>query len=155
MSTTRRARYGPTPLSRYFCTLSASTLAFVLVVGLAFTEPVVAQTAAYYRQKALESSRAKSWDEAIVNYQKALAMEPNDSLTHYDLALTLKYKGVPQQAVEEFEAALRLKSNWADAHYGLGASLYDLKDFPGSLKELRAAIALDRAFRSNGRVEER
>src|SRR3954467_4624052 len=131
----------PNLLSRFF--LQLSTLAFALILGLTLTEPATAQTAAYYRQKALEFSRAKSWDEAIVNYQKALELEPKDALTHYDLALTFKYKGLPQQAVDEFEAALRLKMQWADAHYGLGASLYDLKDLPGALKELRTAAALD------------
>jgi len=39
-----------------------------------------------------------------VNYQKALELEPNDSDTHYNLALALKYKGEPQQSADEFEA---------------------------------------------------
>src|SRR5215475_12372639 len=81
-----------------------------------------AQTAENYRQRALELSRNKSWDEAIVNYRKALEIEPNDSDTHYNLALALKYKAEPQQAIEEFEAALKLKPKWAEAHYALGAS---------------------------------
>ena len=100
-----------------------------------------AQTAAQYRQKAIELSQAKSWDEAIASYRKALDLEPNDPDTHYNLALALKYKGDTKQAAEEFEAALRLKPKWADAHYGLGATLYDLGEQAAALKELRTTQA--------------
>ena len=86
------------------------------MLSLLFSAPLSAQTAESYRQEALQLSRAKSWDQAALNYRKALALEPNDAVTHYNLALTLKYSGDARQAAEEFEAALRLKSKWADAH---------------------------------------
>src|SRR5580698_6532 len=93
-----------------------------------FAVSCLAQTAESYRQQAIVDSRQKSWDQAIANYRKALELEPNDGLTHYNLALALKYKGDAQQAVEEFEATVRLKPKWGDAHYGLGATWYDLND---------------------------
>src|SRR5438046_10757437 len=102
-----------------------------------------AQAAQSYRQRAIELARNKSWDQAIASYHKALDLEPNDSETHYNLALTLKYKGDAKQAVEEFEATLRLKPKWADAHYALGATWYDLNDQAAALKELRTAVDLD------------
>src|SRR5882762_229625 len=80
-------------------------------------QPLFAQTAESYRQQGVELSRKKSWDEAIVSYQKALELGPGDPLTHYNLALALKYKGDQKQAVEEFQATLRLKPKWADPHY--------------------------------------
>src|SRR5215467_7177614 len=103
------------------------------------------QTAQSYRQEATELARAKSWDEAIAAYRKSLELEPKDSLTHYDLALALKYKGAARQAADEFESALRLKPKWADAHYGLGATWFDLHEQAAALKELRTAVALDPA----------
>ncbi len=101
-----------------------------------------AQTAETYRRDATEFARQKSWDQAIANYRKALELEPNDALTHYNLALALKYKGEARQAVDEFEAALRLKPKWADAQYGLGAAWYDLHDQSAAVKELHTAIGL-------------
>src|SRR5581483_7862801 len=95
---------------------------FLLVLLLLFSGPASAQTADTYRQRAIELSRNKSWDEAIADYHKALALDPNDPPTHYNLALALKYKGDAKQASEEFEAALRLKPISAHAHYALGAS---------------------------------
>src|SRR5271170_4704437 len=116
-------------------------LLFLLVFIIA--APCFAQTTETYRQQAIEESRHKFWDQAIANYRKALELEPKDALTHYNLALALKYKGDAVQAVPEFEAAIRLKPKWADAHYGLGAAWYDLHQPDAALKELRIAAELD------------
>src|SRR6266566_311397 len=116
---------------------------FLLVFELLFAAPSFAQTAESYRREAVEFSRAKSWDEAIATYRKALDLEPDDALTHYNLALALKYKGDARQAAEEFEAVLRLKPKWADAHYGLGATSYDLLDLVTAQNELRTSVELD------------
>ncbi|MGB9431303.1 MAG: tetratricopeptide repeat protein, partial [Candidatus Acidiferrum sp.] len=111
-----------------------------LILSLAYAGPSLAQTAQVYRQQASTFAHSKSWDEAIAAYRKALNLEPNDALTHYDLALALTYKGETKQAVEEFEAAVRLKPTWGEAHYGLGAALYELHDQAGALKELRKSV---------------
>ena len=118
---------------------------FLLLLGLSLAAPSFAQTVESYRQQAIELSRHKSWDQAIASYHKALDLKPNDPDTHYNLALTLKYKGDAKQAADEFDATLRLKPKWADAHYGLGATLYDLNDQAAALKELRTAVDLDPA----------
>ena len=57
------------------------------LVGSFFTLRISAQTAESYRQRGAELSRAKSWDDAITNYRKALELAPNDAATHYNLAL--------------------------------------------------------------------
>src|SRR5277367_5303502 len=117
----------------------------VLLLSGCLPELSFAQSAESYRQQAIELSRNKSWDEAIAKYHQSLALAPNDPLTHYNLALALKYKGQPKQAVEEFEAALHLKPKWAEAHYGLGSTLYELQDQAAALKQLRTAVELDPA----------
>src|SRR5215470_6709390 len=99
-----------------------------LLLALVIAAPGFAQTVETYRRAAIAFSRQQSWDQAIANYRKALELEPNDALTHYNLALALKYKGEARQAVEEFASTLRLKPKWADAHYGLGATWYDLHE---------------------------
>jgi tetratricopeptide (TPR) repeat protein len=86
------------------------------LVGSLSAPRISAQTVESYRQRATELSRAKSWDDAITNYRKALELEPNDAVTHYSLALALKYKGESREALKEFQAALRLRPKWADAH---------------------------------------
>ena len=120
-------------------------LLFLLALSLLVSSQAFSQTAQSYRQRAIDFSRGKSWDQAITNYHKALELEPNDADTHYNLALALKYKGDTRQSVEEFETTLRLKPKWADAHYGLGSAWYDLHDSTAALKEIRTAITLDPA----------
>src|ERR1700686_647660 len=111
-------------------------LCALCLLVLLYPAGTTAQTAARYRKRATELSRAKSWDDAIANYRNALALEPNDTVTHYDLALALKYNGETREALKEFEAAVELRPKWADAHYGLGAVWYDLQDPTTAMKEL-------------------
>jgi len=117
-------------------------MASALVLGFASFVPAVAQTAQIYRQQGDEFVRSKSWDDAIASYRKALELAPNDAVTHYDLAIALKNKGANRQAVDEFEAAVRLKPSWPEAHAALGATYYDLHEFPSALRELRKAVQL-------------
>src|SRR6516165_8712512 len=110
---------------------------------LMFSASSSAQTVEAYRRDATQFAQHKSWDQAIANYRKALELEPNDALTHYNLAFALKYKGDNANALQEFQTALQLKPKWADAHYGLGATWYELHDQAAAVKELRNAIELD------------
>ena len=135
--------------------LSGTCLLASFLVGSLFGPPLSAQTADAYRNRATELAHAKSWDDAITNYRKALALrqramiamalalEPNDAATHYNLALTLKGKGESREALKEFQAALKLRPKWADAHYGIAAVWYELQERDFAIKELRAAEALD------------
>src|SRR5690242_2271661 len=106
----------------FFVSGTLITMMSRLLLVLLLAVPSVAQTAESYRQQAIKLSQKKSWDEAIANYRQAIALDPNDSLTHYNLGLALKYKGNTAQAVEEFQTALQLKPKWDEAHYGLGAA---------------------------------
>src|SRR5215475_12286631 len=103
-------------------------LVLLFIVAAPYLGQSFAQTAENYRRDATNLARQQSWDQAIEKYRKALELEPNDALTHYNLALALKYKGDARQAVEQFEAALSLKTKWADGRYGLGATFYDLHE---------------------------
>src|SRR5580704_7589895 len=73
-----------------------------LVLSVGYSEPSLAQTAQAYREQANALARSRSWEEAVAAYRRVLELEPNDAITHYNLALALKYKGDKKQAVEEF-----------------------------------------------------
>src|SRR5438270_4437268 len=115
----------------------------LLILALVLAAPCFGQTADTYRRAATEFAQKKSWDEAIANYQKALSLDPKDALTHYNLALALKYKGDPSAAAEEFKKAVLLKPKSAEAHYGLGAAYYDLRELPAARKELQTSLQID------------
>src|SRR5215467_9400627 len=117
--------------------LEARGMVLVLAVGSVLLPSSYAQTFEQYRQRAIESSRAKSWDDAIANYRRALDLEPNDALTRFNLALALKYKGDARQAVDEFESAIGLRPKWAEVHFGLGATWLELNELAAARKELQ------------------
>ena len=54
-----------------------------------------------------------------------------DADTHYNLALALKYAGQARGRGGRVQEALGLQPGWAEAEYGLGASLYDLQPDAG------------------------
>ena len=85
----------------------------LLIFGFFISPPTYAQTAESYRQEAIELSQKKSWDKPLSNTTSRWISHPTIPLTHYNLALTLKYKGDARPAIEEFESALRLKPNWS------------------------------------------
>ena len=122
------------------------------LVGSLFAPPISAQTADAYRNRATELAHAKSWDDAITNYRKALELEPNDAATHYNLGLTLKGKGKSREALKEFQAALKLRPKWADAHFGLASVWFDLHDQDEAVRELRTTETLDPANPSAHRL---
>ena len=121
----------------------AASLLCALCLFLLYSSESTAQTAAEYRKRATELAQSKSWDDAIATYRKALTLDPKDALTHYDLALALKYKGDNREALKEFGAAAELRPKWAEAHYGVGAIWYELQNQAAALDELHTAATLD------------
>src|SRR5947209_3786483 len=121
----------------------AASLIWALCLFLLHSSESTAQTAAEYRKRATQLAQSKSWDDAIATYRKGLSLDPKDALTHYDLALALKYKGENREALKEFEAAVELRPKWAEAHYGLGAIWYELQNQAAALDELHTAATLD------------
>src|SRR5438128_2557101 len=93
-----------------------------------------------YTDKALACAKQKQWACAIDNYQAAAKLAP-DAATCYNLGLAFKYAGRREEACEAFESALRLRPDWADAEYGLGATLYELRREQAALRALRASVA--------------
>ena len=83
---------------------------------------------------------------------KPSIFEPNDAVTHYNLALALKYKGESREALKEFQAALEIRPKWAEPHYGLGSVWYDLQEVDAATKELRTAESLDPAHADTHRL---
>lgn len=48
------------------------------------------------------------WDEAIFRWKKAVALEPDSSSAHNNLAVAYEKKGLWEEAKKEYEVALKL-----------------------------------------------
>ncbi|HWZ94722.1 MAG TPA: tetratricopeptide repeat protein [Opitutaceae bacterium] len=83
--------------------------------------------------------------DAILQYEAALRIKPDDAGLHYNLGLALSTfpTRLPEAALH-FQAALRLKPDYAEAHNRLGVTLSRMKDrLPDAILEYVAAIKLN------------
>jgi tetratricopeptide (TPR) repeat protein len=65
-------------------------------------------------------TESRRFDEADVEYRKAIEIRPNDHIAYYDLGLEAAIRGNLDQAVQNFYKTLDLSPSFAMAHYELG-----------------------------------
>jgi len=82
-------------------------------------------------------------DKAIYYYEKALQIDPNYALAHYNLGVELHAKGDLDGAIREYRKVMVIDQDDADAHNNLGAALYNKGDLDGAIREYREAIQID------------
>ena len=83
------------------------------------------------------------FDDALREFQIAVALDPTNVSAYNNLALTLGATGHTDEAQHAFEAALRLDPEFAAAHSNLGNLYFHRNDFDHALAEYRAAIRLN------------
>ena len=99
--------------------------------------------------KALEDGDVAT-AEAI--YRERVAKYPKDPSGYKALATALLFQKKYQPARAEYQAALEIDPNYADAHYGLGCVAYKEKRYPEAREHLEKAVAIDENDRSYHRV---
>ena len=57
------------------------------------------------------ASRQNLWDEAVFRWKNALVTSPNSAAAHNNLAVAYERKGLFEDALKEYEIALRLEPN--------------------------------------------
>ncbi len=80
---------------------------------------------AFYAQlnNAAELATKGRLDEAIAEWEKALAAEPDDARAHNNLGLALARQGRYDEAIPHYEKALQLDSQYDVIHLNLGRAL--------------------------------
>jgi tetratricopeptide (TPR) repeat protein len=83
------------------------------------------------------------YETALVEYRKALAIEPNHMQSHYLAGLALIRNGHPKDAVEELRTALKLSPENVSAKYHLAFSLIQIQEKEEAQKLLQQVIEQD------------
>jgi tetratricopeptide (TPR) repeat protein len=83
------------------------------------------------------------YDEAIVYYRRALALQPNYALWSSNLGRAFLLTGRIPEAKAAFEAALHDSPDLAAAHQNLGYILGTLGDLDGAIEHYEAALRSD------------
>lgn len=81
--------------------------------------------------------------DAIVEYEKVLALKPDFFEARFDLATTLEKEGQHDAALEQFEQAAALKPADASVQYNVGALLLQQQQFDRARPYLQTAADLD------------
>src|SRR6266568_6936023 len=88
-------------------------------------------------------NRLGRFEESLVAYDRALALDPSNASAHYNRGMTLDELGRFEDALAAIDQALKLGLNDADTHNGRGKALLDLGRFADALAVFDQAVALD------------
>jgi tetratricopeptide (TPR) repeat protein len=90
------------------------------------------------------------YDEAIENYDRALAIAPENPIILLNKAISLRGKGVglaeskrPNDALECFEKAIAIKPDYSDGWNAKGAALSELGEYDQALMSFEKALTID------------
>lgn len=81
-------------------------------------------------------------DEAIVHYQKALAILPRYELAYYHLGCALAEKGQADEAVAHYRKALEIYPDFVDASFNLATTLLEQGRVDDAIAEFQKALAM-------------
>ena len=81
--------------------------------------------------------------EAIPLLQKAVAAAPTEAPPRYNLGLAFDHTGEKEQALEQFDAALQLRTEYYDAHLAMAIILQEKGLTITALKHFREAVRLN------------
>ena len=82
-------------------------------------------------------------DEAIAEYKRSIAIDPNIAMAHSNLGAAYTSKNMFDDAISECRKAIAIKPNFAMAHYNLGIA-YDKKGtLDAAIAEYERALAIN------------
>ena len=91
---------------------------------------------------AWEQAQKGRYEEAIVQWKKALELNPGEASVHLNLGVALARAGKADDAIEEYRKALEINPNDAEVYYRLGMSLADMGRFDEAIANYQKGLEL-------------
>jgi Flp pilus assembly protein TadD len=104
----------------------------------------------YYRviDAATDLAKEHKSGEAIVEWRRAVAMNPKEAANHFNLGAALFDTGKVNEAIAQYEQALDLNPEYAEAHTNLGAVLARTGRLDDAVAHLTRVLELNPAHTS-------
>ena len=87
-------------------------------------------------------SQTRIWHDSETLWSHAVAIDPSSPLGEYNWGLALDRQGKVTEAIERYQAALRLNPNYADAHNSVGAALANQGKVAEAIEHYQTALRL-------------
>jgi tetratricopeptide (TPR) repeat protein len=82
------------------------------------------------------------WKDSETLFRHTLNVTVDNFVINYNLGVTLYKKGQANEAMEQFEEAVRLAPNYADAHVNFGVALLDQGRIDEAISQFQEAVRL-------------
>jgi protein O-mannosyl-transferase len=86
------------------------------------------------------------WRDGVTLFRHALEVTDRNFLAHNNLGVALVAKGQTDEAILQFQQALRLKPDFAEAHCGLGTALTQQGRLDEAIRHLQEALRLQPGY---------
>ena len=99
--------------------------------------------------KGIALSHQKAFDQALVVFQKVVAIKPDFAVAHYNIGNTYAYLNKLDEAIASYHKAIQiggLDEDAALAWYNLGNIYFRKADLPKSINAYRTAISINPAL---------
>lgn len=106
--------------------------------------PATSDTADAHLARGLQWHQQGAIDAALVEYQQALALNPQSALAYYDIGVARYQQHRVDEAIAAYRQAVTLDANMADAHFNLAYALsHDRRELEEALAHFSRAIEIN------------
>lgn len=95
------------------------------------------------KQKAIDYYQCEKFDSALIYFNKVIELNPFDSISYIDRALTKEMLNNYCGAVADYSRLARIDSNGVDAYFLRGIALYKMGIFDAALFDFQKSIILE------------
>jgi len=124
-------------MRRTICLVLTVALA-VMAAGCSVSEERIKKAEGFYTEGLAHMNTDRQ--RAFVNFQKAVGENPKHKQAHYNLAHLYMLQGKPKEAEQELKDALRIDSDYSEAHNYLGNLLAMRGQSREAIAHYRAAL---------------
>jgi tetratricopeptide (TPR) repeat protein len=98
---------------------------------------------AAYVARALAYDNLKTYDKALADLDKAIALDPHDANAFYNRGVVDEHNGDAEAALKDYDKSIALAPNESQTYASRGNANYDLEDLDAALKDYQKAVSLD------------
>lgn len=119
------------------------SLSLIMLVVLFTGNMAWAERAGKWYEKGISAMEVGFYNVAIECFEKAIAIDPNDSRSHLKMGIVYSKKGKKKEAISYFKKTIAINPELAKAHYHLGVIYAEEGKLKGAISELRKVVAIN------------